>query len=203
VAAEAGIERPLRAPCSCSPARPADQAAPASSGVTASGANAQPIGIVASARSPHQPASSNRRTPSSAADRSVPRATSPVSTASAGAHSAAPGSAATGTASCGPKNASAAPWRSAGWSSPGGSSPVLCAHWKARGNGAMQRCASTGKAWRARPWFSASDSSSSCGETKFQSSSTCCSRPVMAPAKCALARSRETTSSWPSREPSL
>ena len=53
------------------------------------------------------------------------------------------------------------------------------AHWYARGSGAMQRAGSNAKAWRALPPLSAADRSSSCGEMKFQSSSTCCSRVAM------------------------
>ena len=50
---------------------------------------------------------------------------------------------------------------------------------RARGNGARQRDGSKSKAWRALPWFSACDSSSSCGARKFQSSRTCCRRLAM------------------------
>ena len=47
-------------------------------------------------------------------------------------------------------------------------------HWLARGSGARHMAGSNAKGWGARPRFSASDKSCSCGAMKLQSSSACC-----------------------------
>src|SRR5438067_11008479 len=67
----------------------------------------------------------------------------------------------------------------------------------------MQRAGSKSKLRRARPAFRSSYRAASWGAMKFQSSSAACRVGAMPSAMWAVFRSRETTASWPSREPSL
>ena len=75
--------------------------------------------------------------------------------------------------------------------------------WKARGSGDRYSSGSKGKLFGARPWFSSSYRSCSCGAMNAQSSRARCKVPVIREAITACFRSRETTTSWPSRESSL
>ena len=228
-ASHAPTLRPFHVHCRGRCSRPPDQVSPSSSGVTATGLNAvaglpwrKPKPLPSSAgirwRRLQSLASITRRTPSSACSGPAPIVTSPVTTATSPSKSMPQSALANVAGSQGPRKSSLPPWyisgspkKLSGISAPRAlrtSSTWLryaepSAHWNARGSGAMHCSGTNGNACRVLPWFSATDRSCSSGAMKFQSSRACCSRVAMPVAKWADVRSRETTTSWPSRDPSL